>query len=343
MNGALEYVEGQLPKEQLLAGLQLDLRVFDADTASGRGTSLGFQYDYAKKLDRSEWGHHRQPLIGSLDARSSGTVAFDRRVNPADFLRSSLQFSASQFRSGLVDAGPEWRADALQKAVAKMADMEDLAELEHSAAQQEFNQLFREAYLSKAGLESLWGIGVDAALESDQAFVQKQYTYGLEGSLVLRDWRSSSLLQVFDVPFALLRTLTGSETGLQLEGRTIPTTIVGLDAVTPTDNDPRRAIEGGEKTFARFRSELETRGRIGRVGHDDLFLSLDWRYFHELNPSSNIRVARFDTYSQLVATVDTRSGWLLSYATGRLPLDQETTSSWQMGWHWNFGDDSTTN
>jgi|KBSSwiStaDraftv2_1062776.scaffolds.fasta_scaffold491628_2 hypothetical protein len=331
------YKSIALPR--LFDGLDIQPKVFEVDTAGAAGGALGLAYKFSRALAFQEIGRFRNPLDLGLDVQANGNVAFSRNLNPADFLSTSASITARQFVSGLNDiavAGAE--VDSMTALEVAAANFDGApAELEASPEWRAFKDRL-SAVLAKAGTEILWQFGANAALESNQAFTTKQYAYGGAAGLAIRDWHTQGLFHIFDYPFAIVRVLSGAEPSFTPRGDACPSMLLGIDIVDPKDNKNRAVLSGGAKTYPRFRSELQTRARVAKIGDAIMWLDADWRVFQELGASDVIKNANQNVFSYFVATLEMGHGLLGSYANGRLPFDQQATSHWELGWQFKLGE-----
>lgn len=348
LNTFLRRIDPDSPIQRLLDQVNFRLKVFDTQDPANDKANLGFEYGLEKSVlnwsaDPSQQDH---PIAINFDFHSRGNVAFDQDVNPSDFLDTGLRFDAFQFRSGVntekeMEAGIEavW-AEHLQRAAQLAAEVEGTPEqVDRSPEWKAFMASFEEAYLKRAGTEVLWSLAADGALESDQSFTTKQYAYGLQAGLLVRAWSSEALLaklNVFDYPFAVLRYLTGADERFQPSGQAFPSFLAGLDLVDPVNDPDREAVTGDEEPYPRFSSEIAMRSKVSSLGGQYVWFSATWRYFRELGAEADVRAAGLDDQSYFAASLEFPQGWVLTYATGRLPLDLIDDDVWELGFNFEF-------
>src|SRR6185369_494825 len=118
-----------------------------------------------------------------------------------------------------------------------------------------------------------WEVAGNAALESDQKFDRKQWTYGVRAAFEVKAWNDASALAKFnllDYPFAATRALTGYEEGcnggagcFKPRGTAWPSILVGLDRVQAADDAPRSQA-GATDDYDRLRLEASFRTPVAR-------------------------------------------------------------------------------
>ena len=61
-----------------------------------------------------------------------------------------------------------------------------------------------------------------------------------------------------------------------------------------------------------------------------------WRYFKEIDADDAIKAAGLDQFHYFAASLVHDSGWLLTYASGKLPLDRQNDQVWELGYRFKF-------
>lgn len=336
----LNGVIGMLPAEsglaQFLKDVQLRFKVFDASDSSG-DASLGFEYGFEKHITRSGDPKSNASSWWAADFYGFGNVAFDQEVNPDDFLRTGFKIHAQGYRDDapILEAV---KADALQAAILKAATFTGTPEqVDASPEWRALEQSIRDEWASKITYQAFWDYGANVAIESNQDFSRRQYTYGFEGGAIVRSPQPTSALSrmnVFDYPTALLRYLTGAESSFQPKGDYVPALLVGVDLVDPKDEDVRKALD--DDPFPRFRFELESRPVAAKFGGKEIYLGLDWRFYQEIDAPASVKRNDLDQDSMFQASLDMPGGWSVSYAAGQLPLDQRDSSQFALGFDIKF-------
>jgi hypothetical protein len=335
LSALLNVVGRKVPIDQLLKGFAFEPRILQSDSAGASSGVLGIHNHYLRELMPYALEGHINPTVIGFRLETEGTTAFNHRVNPEDFTKTTLSLGGYRFLSGLnrLKTTPV-EADAFQALVLRVAGVDGTPEdLDRSPEWRDFMAAFRRIVLSKMGLQMYWDLHGQASLESDQAFIRKQWTYGIESSLLLRNESPGSILRVFDMPFAALRMLSGADDRIAPQGSGFPRLIAGVDMVTPAQNTPREDLLGNKDPYGRLRAEAQMEGGVaGGKDFDGMRLKLRWRYFRELDPDQVIRDADLATSSYFEALIDLPKGWQVTYTDGRLPFDVRTTQGLQLGW-----------
>jgi hypothetical protein len=326
----------ELGRRRGLNGLLRDLNLRFVNLQQGGNESvLGLTYDWARdvKHDTLSTSDDDVRAIGlHLTGSASGTVALDRNLNPRDFLDSKLALGVFGSFGGVVPG------DTLFATLNRLADLltefETLEALEASPAFRQFfgsirNSLSTQYYISAA---------LNGGLEADQRFQTKQWAYGLNLGLDIKAWNPNSLLarwNVFDWPAAALRYLFGSDDGFRPSGAAIPTLILGLDQVDPTDNDERAMLTDLD-AFARFRAEVAWRSIL--VPRDDGSISVEagWRLYHEIDAPDALRAADLDSFSHVFVAITVPNGMYAAWSHGRFPFDQQKDQVYELGFRTSF-------
>jgi hypothetical protein len=118
-------------------------------------------------------------------------------------------------------------------------------------------------------------------------------------------------------------------------GRAYPAVHVGLDLVDPTSIKERRDVDE-DKTFPRFRAEVAMKSKLGMLFDEVVWFSAAWRYYREIDADSEIRNLDLDQSSYFVIVLDLPKGLFVSYATGKLPLDQDEDDVLELGFKIRF-------
>lgn len=317
---------------RLLRDLNLRFATFEADGADLRG--LGLSYDYAKMLKRDDLinqGTHQAGLIFALNA--SGNVAFNRELNPRDFLRADGRLAFWRSRGGAVATSTEVR-QRLAEIQTRLALITEQAELDASPLWAEYltsvaSHLTTQLYLD---------LGASAGIESDQAFDQTQYVYMANLGIDLKAWGRNSRLavwNVFDWPFAAIRYLTGTDERFTPRGSNIPVLRLELGLVDPAEADLRESL-GEAGAFPRLELEAAMRNLIVRSGLGDVYVESDVRWYRELGAPVAIAAAGLDEFTYFVAALVSSDGPYISYSTGRLPFDDREDQVYELGFRLHF-------
>lgn len=312
----------------------LNLRFVNLQQGGSEGV-LGLTYDWARdvKHDTLSTSDDDVRAIGlHFTGSATGTVALDRNLNPRDFLDSKLALGVFGSFGGVVPG------DTLFATLNQLGDLltefETLEALEASPAFREFfgtvwSRLSTQYYISAA---------LEGGLEADQRFETKQWAYGVNLGFDIKAWNPGSLLaqwNIFDWPAAALRYLVGSDNRFRPSGAAIPTLILGIDRVDPTDND-QRALLTDLDAFGRFRAEVAWRSML--VPRDDGSISVEagWRFYREIDAPPAVRAADLDSFSHVFVAITAPGGMYAAWSHGRFPFDQQKDQVYELGFRTSF-------
>lgn len=313
-----------------LRDVNLRFKTFRANGEDG-SAALGFSYSYSKDIKKHLFSQDSVSSSGiSFAIKADGNVAFDRRVNPQDFLDSKLSFHFFHSHGGVTDRADTTIANRLNKLEDELTNIIDPDSLRNSPVWKEFmstvsNRLTTQFYVD---------FSLRAGLESNQDFSQKQYVYGAQLGFDLKAWnRNSTLanLNIFDWPFAVIRVLTGYDKDLSPLGSTIPTVLVGIDGVNPEDDSLRAMVED-DSIYPRFSAEVSFKTPISKSA---AFVA-NFRYYKELGASSAVKTANIDEFLYFTSAVTLSNGLFVSYTTGKLPFDAKNDQVYELGFHYKF-------
>jgi hypothetical protein len=314
-----------------LNDLHLRPKVFQATSGNGNDTGLGFEFDYQKALASHVINPDCNNPIGlSMTLEARGQVAVNADQNPNNLIEAGGGFHMFQGVGGI---DPHYRPtpEAQQKLQALI-----LAAAHHDEAARQ--QAIKE-FTAHMAPHFFYDVEIHGRIETDQQLDNRQYIYGGQVSLVFRDWRPKSDIGWFnllDYPFAAFRALANHEE-FQPSGRTFPSVVAGVDAVDPSDNGIRLAIDPSDNLYPRLRVEVAFKTPLIHLEKETLFFSADYRHFGELGSvSSAIKSAGANHSDYFVAMVDLPFHFNISYSTGRLPLDQSNDQVYAVGWNLNF-------
>ncbi|HEX6882248.1 MAG TPA: hypothetical protein VF530_02645 [Planctomycetota bacterium] len=343
--GAEPAPDGRLAR--LLEDLDLDLRLFES--AEDDDLAPGFGLDLAKTLRPS-----RGDAEPALDLRIEGLVAAEREQNPDDSLSSALRLRWSGARTlGPPERGRAAVAEALElpevaalraldpERFERLAARFDPAATGALASDPDFVALAErhvESLAPRLAPELAWSLELASALESNQDFSSRQVALGgaFAARLVGLDPDSAlSRANLFDLPAAVLRWLTGTDERFGLTGQALPGVVAGLDVVDAARDEVRGALTDDE-SFLRARLELALASHAFTLDERPVELGLRWRFFQELDAPSEVRRAGGDDTSHLELRLAFPRGWFLAWTAGELPLDPSYDSTVTLGYALSF-------
>jgi hypothetical protein len=332
---------------RLLEDLSFDVRAFEGaeDDALAPGVGLAL----AKTLRPS-----RGEAEPAFDLRVEGIVAAEQAQNPDDSLASGLHLRwsgvrtlgpAERTRASVADKLEVPEVDALRaldperfERLAARFDPAATGAIRSDADFQALTDRYVEGLAPRLAPELAWSFDLGVALESNQDFSSRQVALG--GSLAARltghDPASSlGRFNLFDLPAAALRWLSGTDEHFRLDGRTLPSVVAGLDVVDAARDGTRGAVTEDE-SFLRGRIELAVASPAFTLDGHPVELGLRWRLFRELDAPSAVRDADVDDSSHLELRLGMRRGWFLAWTAGELPLDPSYDSTVILGYALRF-------
>jgi hypothetical protein len=329
------FIDNAIKKDStnwdFLNDLNVKFKTFQA--TSSTTSSLGFTYDFNfnySNFTKNKSGH----ISSSFGLKLKGNVAFNRSVNPNDFLETSMNYNFSQFSGGVVQKNTN-REEVL-KLININKELGRLTDLKSNRARELFKE--RAKYV-KFSDQYYLAVSPKFSLESNQDFSKKQFVYGGDLLLGAKAWNNNSLLaqlNVFDYPFALIRLLTGTDDHWEPYGSTLPTLLIGLDNVNPKNDLDREAIVGNLDPFTRFKVESSFRTFVSRVQEENIFFNANIRYYKELEASQQIKTTKLDAHFYFVMSLQSTSGFYISYAKGKLPFDAISDKVYAVGFNYKF-------
>lgn len=293
-------------------------------------SALGLSYSYSRDIQKHLFNKKSASNTGiSFAFSAAGNLAFDKNVNPYNFLDTKLSFHLFHSEGGAVEVSDEI-AERLNNLELELVEIPDQDSLDNSPAWKEFLAIVSENLTTQYYVD----FSLKAALESNQDFSRKQYVYGARLGFDLKAWNPSSTLanlNVFDWPFAVIRVLTGLDKNLSPRGSTIPAILLGLDQVVPSDGSIRTTIDNGS-SFPRFRAEVSFKTPVS----ESAFFVSTFRYYKEIDASSAIISADMDEFIFFSSALTLSNGFYVSYSTGRLPMDSKNEQVYALGFQYNF-------
>ena len=311
-------------------------KFFHAPDGASDDAVLGLEYHYQKSIANRVFDDSwKNPMGISLAFEAQGDVAEEAKKNPNNLLETSAQLHIFQ---GIGGIDPTYSDSDAAKAEFQRELMQNMQDKEFAAGRGKAYSEMARKLTAHIAPQLFWDLAGHATLEADQQFHDKQWAYGGKLSFAFRDWRAQSTagwFNVFDYPFAAIRWIVEKEE-FQPSGRVFPSVVLGLDLVDGSDNDTRTAIDPDTDAFPRGRAELAFKTRALRWQERPLYFSAAYRYFQEFSASSAIKSADLDRSEYFVMRMDLPYRFNLSYATGKLPLDQDNDQVYAIGWALNF-------
>ena len=325
--------------EKILKGAKIKLKFFESQDEDDPA-SFGFEYDYSKDFAHHRFkGENRSGLTGNFGA--SGNVAFDRDVNPNNFLDTSFSFLWYYSIGGFKDVSDEAEKiapDVIREWLNASVEAETLEELDNLPEWHKLSQAIRNRLTD----QYYFDLSAKGGLESDQSFDNKQYYYGLHLGFVARGWNADesalAKFNILDYPAALLRILSGVDSKWRPRGSAFPEFLVGIDHVEPEDDNPRKTMANDDSSFDRVRLEASFRTLAATYKNASAFLEANFRHYEELSPSESVEDAGLDsyTYFTVALTMPSANGIYVSYTTGELPMDHKDDQVYELGFKYRL-------
>lgn len=310
-------------------GLNVEFKTFQNQDSSQ--SSLGFSYDL--NVERAKITTHGSYRKGqSISIASSGNLAFNKSVNPYNFLYTTISLNTFHTGGGVVIEASNTDLAHYANMRRQLASYENVEEILKSAEWKELNEKFV--------LKNSWIIkyDVNAGLESNQDFSMYQNTFGLRLGLGLKSWNANSMAakwNVIDYPFEIIRELTGYDGNIH-RGITIPSLMLGLDYVNPVHDMERESIVGSLKPYPRVSFEIGFRTVLTEVYNQTLYVNSSFKYFKEIGASALIERHNYSDFSYFTASLTTSSGLFVSYAFGKLPFDRQNDAVYEIGFRYRL-------
>src|SRR5207245_1154209 len=150
-------------------------------------------------------------------------------------------------------------------------------------------------------------------------------TYGAQSTIIYRPAPESlaNQLNPLDWPFRLLRLASAHPLGFDPSQDAFPKLRLVLERVNPDKDSDREAILGKKDDYNRGNMEVAMTSPVATLEGKQVKFEWSWRYFKELSPDPAIRSAGLDRFRYSALSFRLDSGWRLTYATGRLPLNRQ--------------------
>ena len=314
-----------------LNSLNLDFKTMQSEDTSI--ISLGVAYDFNFERGKIFQNKNNQNGIsGTLN--SKGNIAFNKKLNPTDFLDTKLSFKYFQSWGGInFKLSEEEVHQGILRLLPILMSYTDMNDLKKSQEWEDLVNIF------KLKNSYLFSINVNGGLESNQDFSKTQYAYGSNIGLSAKSWESDNLLSklnIFDYPFALIRLITNTDNKLLPDGATLPVIMFGLDYVVPQNDTIREDIDPDLSPFFRIKFEAGFRTVLAKAFNQTVYFNAVYKYFNELAPSKEIKQANLAKNNYIALSLTSDKGFFVSYSYGRLPFDRTNDSVYQLGFNYKF-------
>jgi hypothetical protein len=318
------WQDNVITESRLLKDLNIKFKTFKVNNADS-SFGLGLSYSFSKDVTKKRLSPGSQAGI-SLSLQTEGNVAFEKNINPEDFLNSHISFHLFKSWGGTFSTTTSALRDSLNKWEIDLALIEEGETLLKSPVLEKFVSLSKSHLADQFYADFYFSGG----LESNQDFTHKQYTYGANLGIDIKLWRND-FLNVFDWPFAAIRWLSGYDDELTPIGGSFPTFLFSLERVNP-QNFEARILLGDTADYTRIHGEVVFKTPLSSSS----YFEASFRFYKELNPSANIKNAELDENVYFTASLTSFGGMFISYSTGRLPFNVKDNETYKLGFAYNF-------
>lgn len=330
LNFVLEQTFDKAKDNNFLKDLNLKFKTFQYDTVS----AIGLTYSFQKAIKTSYMNSSSASSSGlNFSLHTNGNIAFIKKNNPNDFLKSGISLSYFISNGGAAEI-TDALSDSLTQIEIKLSNYTNIDSLNNSPLWKNYLNLVYQ-YLST---QLFFDFSLQANLESNQDFTMKNYVYSANLGIDIKAWnRNSTLAQlnILDWPFAIARWLTGTDDNISPLGSSFPTLLFNISYVDPS-SDPLRKSLNETKKYPRFGFEAAFKTLVSRTLGGELFASADLRYFKEFGASQVIGNFNLDNSFYFVIELRQEDGFFVSYTTGNLPYDLQTNDVYAIGFNYNF-------
>jgi hypothetical protein len=323
-------IKSDSAKWKYLDDLNLQFKTFQTEDNSI--TTLGLSYDFS-----FDWANFKDTSINrraqALGLEAKGNIAFDKSLNPNDFLESNVNYSFSWFYGGVIRNSYSKIYTELNAIEDKLVTYEDPSSPEALKLWDEFDEKLKRSNQYYFSVEPKFGF------ESNQSFSKTQFAPGLKLNLGAKAWSNSSplsKLNFFDYPFALIRVITKADKKFTPYGATIPTVQFGLDYVVPQNDTIRETLVGNLDPFLRTKLEVSFRTYVSKIKDQRIFFNANFRFYQELSAIEVVENANLANNTYFVMALQSSSGFYVSYANGSLPFDAKDDEVYSIGFNYKF-------
>jgi hypothetical protein len=313
-----------------LKDLHIQFKTFQS-TDTNR-VSLGLSYNWDFNFTKQSETQFRNSGL-DLKLKAEGNIAFNKKINPADFLSTKLVFDRHSFGGGFVNKPPRELKDSLTAIKMRLAEIDDENEVRRSPLWGQLLDHFRPRN------HYYFDIDATGGLESNQDFTKKQWAYGAEVAFSIKSYDDNNPLSqfnLFDYPFALIRKLTDTDADLTPYGASFPSFMAGIDLVKPDEDVVRKTLLNNLKPFGRLRFEAGFRTLVAQLSDNTIFFNADFRVYKELSAPTAIKQAKLDRFIYFASSLTSNKGFFVSYAYGKLPFDAQNDAIYSIGFQYDF-------
>ena len=328
---------------------QLDFKYVSAE---GSNTESGYAigYDWSWKRNNLKYVRDNSDNVSARDLNISlfanGTLALQDTTNPSNLSEAGFSFDYIQANLGNLEKRLSTKQSVDYQNCLDAIDTTDREEYDAESKQCVLNHGVHEVHQANQADNWVYGGNLNAKIEANEDYSQKQYVYGIEGFFSVKPHPESKLknVNIFDYPFRATRSIFPAQEEFVPSW---PVFRLGVQTVDVKDNDPRMAIAPAEDSFDRVFGEVAFNTVIAYVDDIPIKINFSYRIYEELDATSMIKAAgldKFDYFSAsiqvpanlLTGVVPASSSFFVSYTDGKLPFDRESTRSYQVGWQTNL-------
>lgn len=308
-----------------------------AESKKGAGESWFINYDYesSKKWDpKSNYNESSGDYLyasGSVVFFAKGSYTFSDDTSPRDYSQVGGELKKIWIKVGTFSK----KLTEDEKKILEPCRMDQSKEFKS------VNDCRAEMGVPETVLSMLY-FDWDAHLkvEGSKNFSERNYVYGAGvkfSAMSNNKWAYG--LNIFEYPGRLLRK--GSESY-----NMFPIFSFGVEQVDPKEDARRNDLVANKEKYDRVYGEIRHTSSLGKIKSGSVKLSLNYRYFEELDPPDAIKNADLDVSqyytiafqipSSVLPTVTTsESEFIISYSEGELPFGRTDERVFEIGWRTN--------
>ena len=327
LNSALGKIQGQTSYGHLLQGLNLHFVTIQVK----REQELGLSYSWSQSLVRTPHAQGSTHWGYDLVASSQGLLTTDKVDNPEQLLEARFHSNFFYSVGGAADSATvAGNVRQIQDSIFAYQAFGSDPPVELSGIYANlWDGLSTELYLT---------VGPDGRFEANQSFDKKHWAAGVNVGFDLKAWNPDSFLarvNVFDWPAAVMRYLSGVDERIVPRGSSIPTVLLSWHRVSVQANPTRETLEGFAP-FSRLGVEVNYRSQMAQSAAGPVWLEMSYRRHEEVDPSQAVRDEKLHSFERFKVGIFGPGGVAVWWATGRLPMDEDNTDHFGLGFLFRF-------
>jgi hypothetical protein len=317
----------------------LDVNYIDPSDQRPGGWALAYKWDTEKSRAQLGANQGRYTLDSlSYNLSIQGSYALHDTTNDRDL--STITAAVHLQRA---DFGELKRVDGVgyQKCLQPIADPKDANDREGieraDALQADCVRKYGVVVKSDSGAY-YYALDFHGGLEGNQDYSERHGLFGLSAVYASEPSAQNAKFNIFDWPFAGLRSAFGNGTKYTAPFPSLRVTLDRLHA----DGDQQRIALAGPGDFTRASAELAFQTQLASINGQSIRFNASYRYFHELSAPQAIRAADLDRFDFLRASLRFPANLLplfktndyeffVGYTKGQLPFDLRGNQAVEVG------------